>query len=340
MASTMLLVDLVDEWILDRRVRARRGFSQQTERAYRNDLATFARTLANLEGRESVEVDEEDPWPKQNAQLRRIDLQDFSDQNLAAVFSELIEQGAASSSRGRLLSALRGFCGWLCKKQQLETDPTEGFETPQTPDRLPVAFNEQQLDSIIQAAAAPHKRLRAHWPKRDVAIIGLLAGCGLRSSELTDLTIAGLDRQDPMRVRVTGKGQKDRIIPLSPEVLGAIDKYLVERENKNLGGDKKTDFVFVRNNGTQLNNQALQSLVANWLGAAGVPIPEGEKAHAFRHTYAVSQLDHGTNPAELQTLLGHKNLATTSQYLRLAAEGLHHTARATAVNSLITKVNY
>ncbi len=340
MSSTPLTA-LVDAWIVDNRIRARRGFSEQTERAYRNDLATFARTLADIGKKVTPELSgkKQDRWAKQNQQLQRIDAHELTDANLALVFGKLIEQNAAASSRGRMLSALRGLCAWLCKNGHLKVDPTEDFETPQVGEKLPVAFTEEQLEAILQAAANPHKRLRATWAKRDVAMIGVLAGCGLRSSELTDLSIAGIDRQSPQRIRVTGKGNKDRVLPLSGEVLTAIDTYLSERKDKNLGGDKKTDYVFVRNNGAQLNNQALQALVVNWLNGAGVPLPHGEKAHAFRHTYAVAQLDHGTNPAELQTLLGHKNLATTSQYLRLAADGLHHTAQATAVNALLRKVN-
>jgi len=336
----MSLTFLIDEWIVDNRVRARRGFSHQTERAYRNDLATFARVYADLEERELPKTDEDDPWAKQNQQLARISTKDLTDKNIAQVFTELIELDSASSSRGRLLSALRGFCGWLFKHGHINSDPTIDFETPQVEEKLPVAFNEQQLKNIFEVAATPDKRLRVHWPKRDIAIIGVLAGCGLRSSELTTLTIAGIDRQEPYRVRVTGKGNKDRVIPLSAEVLNAIDKYLEERKERKLGGEDKDSYLFVRTNGKQINNQALQNLVTNWLGAAAVPIPKGEKAHAFRHTYAVSQLDHGTNPAELQTLLGHKNLATTSQYLRLSAEGLHHTARATAVNNIISEIKY
>jgi len=336
----MSLLELIEEWIVDNRVRARRGFSHQTERAYRNDLATFARVYADLEDRQLPDIDEESQWPKQDRQLSRIHIDDLTDKNIAQVFTELIETDAAASSRGRLLSALRGFCGWLCKHGHIQSDPTLDFETPQVGEKLPVAFNESQLERIFEAAANPEKRLRSHWAKRDVALIGVLAGCGLRSSELTDLTLSGIDRQEPYRLRVTGKGNKDRVVPLSTEVLQAIDKYIEERRIRELGGDKKTDYVFVRTNGEQINNQALQNLVSNWLGAAGVPTPSGEKAHAFRHTYAVSQLDHGTNPAELQALLGHKNLSTTSQYLRLSADGLHHTARATAVNNIISTIRY
>jgi len=334
------IIDLVEQWIVDNRVRARRGFSDQTERAYRNDIATFSKVLADLEARPVPEIDEDEQWAKQNMQLQRINVNDLTDQNIAAVFGQMIDDNSAPASRGRMLSALRGFCAWLFKNEHLRINPTIDFETPQVSEKLPVAFNETQLQAIFDAAAQPNKRFRANWPRRDVSIIGVLAGCGLRSSELTDLTIAGIDRQEQLRIRVTGKGNKDRVVPLSVEVLEAVDLYLDERADRELGGTNKTDTLFVRNNGEKINNQALQNLVTNWLGTAGVPVPQGEKAHAFRHTYAVSQLDHGTNPAELQALLGHKNLATTSQYLRLAAEGLHHTARATAVNTILKNVKY
>jgi site-specific recombinase XerD len=88
------------------------------------------------------------------------------------------------------------------------------------------------------------------------------------------------------------------------------------------------DHVFVRTNGAPLDNRSLQRLVANWLTAAGVPAPPGEKAHLFRHTYGIAQIDRGTTLPELQALMGHENISTTSTYLRVAADGLHHTARA------------
>ena len=172
---------------------------------------------------------------------------------------------------------------------------------------------------------------------RDVALIGLLAGCGLRSAELTELRYSALHRVEPLRVTVEGKGSKQRTVPLSTEVVVAIDEYLHERTDIDPTRIKPATRVFVRRSGEALNNQALQLLVANWLGAAGVPPPPGEKAHLFRHTYAVGQIDRGTSIAELRALLGHENISTTSQYLRLTADGLHHTARATAVNELLTR---
>ena len=324
--------DLVDSWIVDKRVRSRSGVSASTERAYRSVLTGFALRLADqpstLEGETNL-------GERQAAALDAITPNDLTDENLKLVFQKMIDDDISPSSRARLLSALRGLCKWLIRNSYLVSDPTIDFETPQTGRQLPVALTDEQLKAVMEAAASPDERLRAHWPARDIALVGLLAGCGLRSTELTELTYSALHRLEPHRVTVEGKGSKQRTIPMSAEVLEAVDRYVNERHDIDPERIKPDTIVFVRNNGEPFNNQALQLLVSNWLGAAGVPPPPGEKAHLFRHTYAVAQIDRGTSVAELRALLGHENIATTSQYLRLTADGLHHTARATAVNELL-----
>lgn len=331
MADPPPFSDLVDSWIADKRVRSRRGVSDSTERGYRSDLTKFASRLTGHAAEGVFETLQE----RQVATLNMISPTDLTDANLKSVFEQMIDDGKAPASRARLLSALRGLCKWLIRNGHLTVDPTIDFETPQSSRQLPVALTDDQLAAVFAAAAAPDERLRAHWPKRDLAIIGILAGCGLRSEELTSLEYSAIHRIEPYRVTVIGKGSKQRTVPLSTEVLGAIDSYLVERTDVDPSRIKPSAIVFVRRDGRALNNQALQLLVSNWLGAAGVPPPPGEKAHLFRHTYAVAQIDRGTSIAELRVLLGHENISTTSQYLRLTADGLHHTARATAVNELL-----
>lgn len=332
MSSAPAFSDLVDSWIVDKRVRSRRGVSASTERAYRSDLTGFALRLNEVTQDSSLDV----PLVgRQAAALDAMTPGDLTDENLKRVFQQMIDDDISPSSRARLLSALRGMCKWLIRNGYLVSDPTIDFETPQTGRQLPVALTDDQLEAVIGAAADPDERLRAHWPARDIALVGLLAGCGLRSAELIHLTYSALHRVEPHRVTVEGKGSKQRTVPMSSEVLEAIDRYLAERTDIDPIRIKHDTIVFVRRNGEPLNNQALQLLVSNWLGAAGVPPPPGEKAHLFRHTYAVAQIDRGTSVAELRALLGHENIATTSQYLRLTADGLHHTARATAVNALL-----
>jgi site-specific recombinase XerD len=318
-------------------VRSRRGLSSNSERAYRNDLAGFVRRLADAQGIYTPELPADDPWGRQKQQLARIDHRAFTDENLAFVFGQMVADGAATASRARMLSAIRGFCQWMVRSGHLELDPTLGFETPQPDKKLPVALTDGQLAAVVHAAARPRPTLRSHWAVRDVAMIGVLAGCGIRSAELTELRIKDIQRAEPHRIRVLGKGAKERIVPLSPEVLRAVDHYLADRSER-AGAPVNSDSpVFVRPDGGPLNNRGLQRLVANWLAAAGVPAPPGEKAHLFRHTYGIGQVDRGTSLPELQLLMGHENVATTGTYLRVAAEGLHHTARATAVNSLVDR---
>ncbi len=326
---------LVSRWIADRRVRSRRGLSANTEKAYRSDLASFVRRFADAHGLAEPPLDDSDPWGPQNQQLSRVDHTVFTDANLAFVFGQMVTNGAATSSRARMLSAVRSCTKWLVTNNYLDTDPTIGFETPQGDTKLPVALSDDQLAAVVKAAAHPEKRLHAHWATRDVAIIGVLAGCGIRSEELTGIRIKNLQRAEPHRIRVRGKGAKERVIPLSAEVLNATDRYLTQRQDQRLGGTDPDDYVFVRTNGRSLDNRALQHLTTNWLAAAGVPAPPGEKVHLFRHTYGIAQIDRGTSLPELQALMGHENIATTNTYLRVAADGLHHTARATAVNALI-----
>jgi site-specific recombinase XerD len=202
--------------------------STNTERAYRNDLASFVRRFADARGIAVSEVDPDDRWARQNRQLARVSHEVFTDENLRAVFAEMVNDGAASASRARMLSALRGFTQWLVTNGRLPVDPTLGFETPQADKKLPVALSDEQLAAVVTEAATPERRLRSHWAARDVAIVGVLAGCGIRSEELTSLRLKDVQRSEPHRVRVLGKGAKERVVPLSPEVLAGIDRYLTE----------------------------------------------------------------------------------------------------------------
>lgn len=336
------LVALFDRWVVDKRARSRRGLSPNSERAYRNDVAVLARHVGDALGRPLPDALESDP-PEQrsaNRQLRRLGPRDLTDANVALCVSGLVEAGYAPASRARMLSAWRGLFTWLVASGHLDRDPTLAFQAPAKSQLLPVAFTDDELGRILHAAADPPEGSRATWPKRDVAIIAVLAGAGLRASELTTLTLACVERDRAPRLKVLGKGRKERVVPIAPEVLEAIDVYLEERVTlgAHLGGTRTQDLLFVRVNGTPLNTQALDYLVDLWMGAAGVSIREGEKAHAFRHTYALGQVDSGTSLPEVQLLLGHTDLNTTSQYLRMSGANLHHAAEAAPVRALLRQV--
>lgn len=333
------LVTLFDRWVVDKRARSRRGLSPNSERAYRNDVAVLARHVADALARPVPEADDTEPRERRSAnrQLRRVGLEDLTDANVALCVSGLIDEGYAPSSRARMLSAWRGMFSWLVATGHIDRDPTAAFEAPARSQLLPVAFTDDELKRILHAAANPSKGSRVTWPSRDIAIIAVLAGAGLRATELTHMTIGQVERDRAPRLKVHGKGSKERVVPIAGEVLQAIDAYLAERRDRgpHMGGTRSDDLVFVRVNSRPLDTQALDYLVAIWMRAAGVSIREGEKAHAFRHTYALGQIDSGTSLPELQMLLGHTDLNTTSQYLRMSAANLHHAASAAPVRALL-----
>jgi len=262
--------------------------------------------------------------------LGRISLDHWTDDNLAAAMARLVDQGAAPASRARALAAARGFSRWAPRARHHDTDPTIDFENPKTRQGLPVAFTRAELERIVVAASNPDPRYRITNPTRDVAIIAVLAGAGLRASELCGLTVGAVVRDDQLRLRVHGKGKKVRVVPVAPSIVTAIDAYLTTRT-----GLTSTSAVFVRNAGQPLTPRDLTRLVPRWLEHAHVPPREGEAAHAFRHTYAIGQIDNGTAVHELQDLLGHAFLNTTAIYLRASADGLGHTAQAAPIAGLL-----
>ena len=346
------LVPYVEGWVRHRRVHSRRGLSANSEIAYRQDLAALARRIADF--RSYPEAKPVGPGPRvpnavTNGQLARVQPDDLTAESVAEVASQLVRENKSAATRARMLAAWRGFCRWMVLEGDLAMDPTLAFETPLPDGRLPVAFSEEELAAVLDAAGTEVEsdaelqgsQRRARWSRRDVAIVGVLAGAGLRAAELLGLRMGGIERKADDKgnrsyvLRVMGKGSKERVVPVAAEVVVAIDIYLDERRSSGLGGSNPDDIVFVRTNGRPLNTQALDYLVDNWMGAAGVTLRAGEKAHAFRHTYALGQVENGTSVAELMQLLGHADLSTTGVYLRMAAADLQHAARAAPVAHML-----
>lgn len=335
--SRTALPRLVDDWVLDKRVRSRRGLSANSEIAYRRDLSGFAKRVANADRRPLPELDPSDPFAASNRQLERITLKDFTDERLRRVISEMVVESKSAATRARFLAALRGFCEWLVVNKHLNADPTLGFESPAADKLLPVALKAAELERIAAAIVDPPENQRVMWPARDLAMFGVLAGCGVRASELLGIRVADFNTDGSPTLTVLGKGAKQRTIPVASEVLEAVTNYTDARTEAE-GKLSPSAPIFVRKNLKLFNVPALDLVVDWWLRAAGVAAPPQEKAHLMRHTFAVNQLNSGTTIAELSSLLGHESIATTSKYLRVAADGLHHTARSTGpVNSLLSK---
>lgn len=330
-SPTSKLLRLADEWLDERRTIGR-GISTQTEAAYRRDLTNWASLIADIEGKPFVAVDPADDSPPSAYQLAmsRLEPADLSLTNVKRALAALARRDYAPASRGRMLAALRGFCRWLVMNGHLDTDPTLHLENPAIPSRLPAAFLPSELEAIVATVCKVDVTARYPWPARDLALVAVLAGAGLRASECVNLKVADLIREDPPMLKVTGKGNKQRRVPVPAEIVDALEAYLGEREER-FGSHSPADPLLVRHNGKQFSREALNYHVYKWLLRAGVHKPEGEAAHAFRHTYAKGLVANGVALSSVQALLGHASLNTTQVYLRMTGAELADAVQATEV---------
>ena len=328
---------LAEEWLDERRTIGR-GISSQTEAAYRRDLTNWALIIAEIAGKPEAEPQQAtDEHPKPDpflTALGRLDLDDLSVQNVKRALAQMARLDYAPASRGRMLAALRGFCKWLVMEGHMVADPTLHLVNPSIPNRMPSAFLPSELEAIVRTVSHEDPNARLPWPMRDRALVAILAGAGLRASECIDLKIADLIREDPPILKVTGKGNKQRRIPIPKEVVEAIDEYLAERTVK-LGEPSPTDTLIVRLNGKPFTRESLNYHVYKWLLRAGVHKPEGEAAHAFRHTYAKGLVANGVALSSVQALLGHASLNTTQVYLRMTGAELNDAVQAAEVRQYL-----
>ena len=245
-------------------------------------------------------------------------------------FGQPVRRELASSSRLRALSTLRGFCGYLVRRGLLTANPCEAPELAvRTATGVVVhAFTGDDVEELIAAASArPPPNVRSAWPTRDVAIVDLLAHCGPRVSELTGLTVADVNRRGEhplLRITAGAKGGKHRTVPLPRSTVHNVDVYLAERAAS--GDDRLNPALraplFVRHNGTALNQQFVDSLLRRLAAVGGVAAPEGAMAHALRHSYGMELALRGVPLPVIQQLLGHSDPRTTSIYTAAQASDL------------------
>ncbi len=203
---------------------------------------------------------------------------------------------------------------------------------------MPKALEYAELERIAQAAASADPRGRDPWPERDSALFAVFAGAGVRIGEAIGMRVGSVEAAERSpRLRVLGKGNKPRVIPVGPEVVTTIDAYLATRTER-AGRHSPTDPLFVRklrDDYVPFNRQAMDGLVGGWYRRAGVIPPAGSLAHALRHTYATLLVDAGASLPEVQRLLGHADLSTTQVYLKVAGRGLEEAALSNPARALL-----
>lgn len=271
------------------RVWSEDGLSDRTLEAYRRDLEGLARWLA---GRGRTLYD-----------ARREDLSAYQGSAPVAV-----------RSLARRQSTFRRYYGVLARDDSRFDDPTRLIERPKMPRSLPKALAEREIEGFLQAPD-----VTSTLGLRDRAMFELMYASGLRVSELVELPLSGLNLRQGV-LRVTGKGGKDRLVPVGELALERIEAYLRDARPQ-LARGRQPLALFLSNRGEGMSRQMFWTLVKRYALQVGIPARR-ISPHVLRHSFATHLLNHGADLRALQMLLGHSALSTTQIYTLVAKEGL------------------
>lgn len=288
--ATMQNIDLIDQ-CLDT-LWTERHLAQNTLVSYRLDLQTLADWL-KYHHRSLLDAD-------------ALDLQCF--------LAERLEAGYQASSSARLLSAIRRLFQYLCHEKQRKDDPSALLSSPKLPHRLPKDLSETQVERLLRAPGNENP-----IELRDKAMLELLYATGLRVSELVGLNISDISLRQGV-VRVIGKGNKERLIPLGEEAVHWIEQFIAYGRPWLING-QSSDVLFPSKRAQHMTRQTFWHRIKHYAPLAAI---DGEKLspHVLRHAFATHLLNHGADLRVVQMLLGHSDLSTTQIYTHVATERL------------------
>jgi integrase/recombinase XerD len=264
------------------------GLSVNTLDAYRRDLEGLSRWLA----------------PRGTALISA------SRGDLLEYLSGCAGKGARPRTTARLLSSLRRFYGYLVREERIKTDPTVLIDSPKIGRPLPKSLSEEQVEKLLQSPD-----VATHYGLRDRAMLETLYATGLRVSELVGLTLSQVSLTQGV-VRVIGKGDKERLVPMGEEAISWISRYLAEGRPK-LVRSRSTDALFATARGGPMTRQAFWHNLKVHTRTAGIE-PKKLSPHTLRHAFATHLLNHGADLRVVQMLLGHADLSTTQIYTHVA----------------------
>lgn len=273
-------------------MRLEKHLSDNTIESYMRDLAQFAHYVLRMY----------DVPPKK-----------VEPEMIRNYLGRLFEQGREKSSQARALSGIKSFFNYLLLEEVIESSPAELIEAPKASRSLPDTLSTEEIDRLIGSIdASTTKGLR------DRAMLEVLYSCGLRVSELCDLRLGDLFFGEGY-IRVIGKGDKQRLVPVSGMARDRIQLYLEVRDKSR----RKDEFVFLNNRGKQLTRVMIFTIIKQAALRAG--IDKKISPHTFRHSFATHLLEGGANIRQVQELLGHENILTTEIYTHLDDTHLRQT---------------
>ncbi|WP_289991126.1 site-specific tyrosine recombinase XerD [Photorhabdus laumondii] len=234
--------------------------------------------------------------------------------DLHSFLAERMDGGYKASSSARLLSAMRQLFLYFYREKMREDDPTALLSAPKLPKRLPKDLSEKQVEDLLNAPCTDQP-----VELRDKAMLEVLYACGLRVSELVGLTLSDVSLRQGV-VRVIGKGNKERLVPLGEEAIYWLENYL-EYGRVGLLNGATLDVLFPSNRGRQMTRQTFWYRIKHYALLAGIDTGR-LSPHVLRHAFATHLLNHGADLRVVQMLLGHSDLSTTQIYTHVATERL------------------
>ncbi len=240
------------------------------------------------------------------ASVRLKDLQGF----LAA----LTGLGIAASSQSRIISGIRSFYHYLLLENEIAADPTELLEMPKKGLKLPEVLSENEITLVIDSVD-----LSKPQGERNKAMLEILYGCGLRVSELVNLKLSDLHFSEDF-ITVTGKGNKQRIVPVGSAARKQVMNYLTWIRNKQTVAADSENIVFLNNRGHKLTRAMIFEIVKKATAEAG--IRKNISPHTLRHSFATHLIENGADLRAIQDMLGHASITTTEIYTHIDREFL------------------
>ena len=269
-----------------------KGLSQNTLDSYRSDLEQFS------------------SWLEKN----NLSYTKTSKKEILSYLSFLFQKGLGSKTVARKLSSLKSFFRYLVFKSIIPNDPSSEVETPKLLKSIPKSISEKEVEALL---AAPDEKTDIGL--RDKTMIETLYSCGLRISELTNLELLNLNLRQGV-IRVIGKGQKERLVPMGDQLIGLLELY-ISSSRKNLLNKRHSDFLFLSTRGQRMTRQSFWHRIKHYCLASGFE-PDKISPHVLRHAFATHLLNNGADLRVVQLLLGHSDLNTTQIYTEVARQRL------------------
>ncbi|MDT4288715.1 site-specific tyrosine recombinase XerD [Methylomonas sp. MO1] len=265
------------------------GLSDNTLSAYGSDLKLFAK------------------W------LKDKDITTVDETTIKSFLANRQQQGITSRSSARIVSCLRRFYGYLLREGKINIDPTQLIDAPQLGRTLPDSLSEADVELLLNAPEITDK-----LGFRDRTMLEMLYATGLRVSELVELKFGQINFRQGC-VRIVGKGDKERLVPVGEEAMDWTERYLNTARQAILG-NRQSDYLFVTSRGTSMTRQAFWHIIKRYAALAG--IDKHLSPHTLRHAFATHLLNHGADLRVVQLLLGHSDLSTTQIYTHIAQQRL------------------